>query len=90
MTKSELVKAMAVKAGISQKAAAAALDAQVEEIKKALKRGEKISLLGFGTFEVRQRAARTGVNPATGAKIAIKATKVPAFKAGKALKDFVK
>ena len=90
MNKTELVNAIAAKTGLSKKDSDAALAATVEAITEALKAGDKISLVGFGTFEVRERAARTGKNPATGETISIAACKAPAFKAGKALKDAVK
>ena len=89
MNKSELVEAMAKKADLSKKDAAAALDAFTETITGALKKGDKVTLIGFGTFEVAKRAAREGKNPQTGEKIKIKASKAPKFKAGKALKDTV-
>lgn len=89
MNKTELIAAVADKAGISKKAAGEAVDAVVGAISGALAKGDKVTLIGFGTFEVRSRAARKGVNPATGAPIKIPAAKVPAFKAGKALKDTV-
>lgn len=90
MNKTELIAAVAEKAGLSKKNAEVAVSAVIDSIVGGLKAGEKVSLLGFGTFEVRQRAARTGKNPQTGAAIKIPASKVPAFKAGKALKDAVK
>ena len=90
MNKTELVNAIAAKTGLSKKDSDAALAATVEAITEALKAGDKVSLIGFGTFEVRERAARQGKNPATGATIEIAACKAPAFKAGKALKDAVK
>ncbi len=92
MNKAELVEAMAKKAGLSKKDAEAGLNAFVEVVKKELgsKKGEKkVSLVGFGTFEVSERKARTGRNPQTGENIKIKASKSPKFKAGKALKDAV-
>ena len=89
MNKSELVEAMAKKADLSKKDAAAALDAFTETITGALKKGDKVTLIGFGTFEVAKSAAREGKNPQTGEKIKIKASKAPKFKAGKALKDTV-
>jgi len=89
MNKSELVAAVAAKADLSKKDAEAAVAAVVASITDALADGDKVSLVGFGTFEVRARAARTGQNPRTGAKIKIAAAKAPAFKAGKALKDAV-
>ena len=90
MNKTELVAAVAAKAEISKKAADAAVAAVFAEIEGALAKGEKVQLIGFGTFEVRERAAKEGRNPQTGEKIAIAASKVPAFKAGAALKDAVK
>lgn len=90
MNKTELVDAVAKSADLSKAAAGRAVDGMVEAISKALKKGDKVTLIGFGTFEVRKRAARTGRNPRTGAELKIKATKVPAFKAGKKLKDTVK
>ncbi|HXU92571.1 MAG TPA: HU family DNA-binding protein [Gallionella sp.] len=89
MNKSDLVDAIANSADISKAAAARALDATVESIKKALKKGDTVSLVGFGTFKVGKRAARNGRNPRTGAVIKIKAAKVPKFTAGKGLKDAV-
>jgi DNA-binding protein HU-beta len=77
-------------AKLSKKGAACAIDATFDVITKTLKKGGGVTLVGFGTFEVRKRKARTGRNPQTGATIKIKASKVPAFKAGKALKDAVK
>lgn len=90
MNKSELVAAMAEKASLSKKDAEAALNAFTDAVAGALKKGDKITLVGFGTFETRARAAREGRNPQTGATIKIAASKIPAFKAGKALKDAVK
>lgn len=89
MNKSDLVDAIAKSADISKAAAGRALDATVESIKKALKKGDTVSLVGFGTFKVGKRAARTGRNPRTGETIKIKAAKVPKFTAGKGLKDAV-
>lgn len=89
MNKSELIAAVAEQAAISKKDAEKAINAFVDTISDALAEGEKIQLVGFGTFEVRAREARTGKNPRTGEKINIAASKVPAFKAGKALKDAV-
>lgn len=89
MTKAELVTMVAEKADISKKDAEKALSAVVESITETLAKGDKIQLVGFGTFEVRERAARDGINPQTKAKIKIAASKVPAFKAGSALKDAV-
>ena len=89
MNKSELIEAVSSKADLSKADAGRAVDAAFEAITKALKKNDKVSLVGFGTFEVRKRAARTGRNPRTGETIKIKASKVPGFKAGKALKDAV-
>ena len=89
MNKTELVDAMAKKSGLSKKDTEAALATFTETVTKTLKKGDKIQLVGFGTFEVGKRAAREGKNPQTGAKIKIPAAKVPKFKAGKALKDTV-
>lgn len=90
MNKSELVDLVAEKAGMSKKDSEKAVKAVLESITDGLVRGKKVQLVGFGTFEVRNRKAREGRNPATGEKIKIKALKVPAFKPGKALKDKVK
>lgn len=87
MNKSELVDAVAESADLSKASAARAVDAVVDAITETLKNGDTVALLGFGTFLVRDRAARDGRNPRTGETIKIKASKVPAFKAGKALKD---
>ena len=89
MNKTELVDAIAKKANISKKDAAAALEAFTETVGKTLKKGDKIQLIGFGTFEVGKRSARTGRNPQTGETIKIAAAKTPKFKPGKALKDLV-
>jgi len=89
VNKSDLVDSIAKSADISKAAAARALDATVDTIKKALKKGDTVSLVGFGTFKVGKRAARNGRNPRTGATIKIKAAKVPKFSAGKGLKDAV-
>ena len=89
MNKTDLVNAVASKAEISKKDAEAAVSAVVSSISEALAGGEKVQLVGFGTFEVRDRAARKGINPRTGDAIDIAATTVPAFKAGRALKDAV-
>lgn len=88
--KSDLVDAVSEKCECSKKDAAAAVDATFAAISAALKRGDKVQLTGFGAFEVRTRQARKGKNLQTGAEIDIPETKVPAFKAGKALKDAVK
>ncbi|MEO8460466.1 MAG: HU family DNA-binding protein [Dokdonella sp.] len=87
MNKSELISSIADHAELSKADAERALEAFTKSIKKALKSGDSVSLVGFGTFTVRKRAARTGRNPRTGDTIKIKASKMPAFKAGKALKD---
>ena len=87
MNKADLVAAMAEKAGVSKKDAEKALKAFTDVVAEELKKGEKIQLVGFGTFEVSERAARTGRNPQTGAEMTIAASKAPKFKAGKALKD---
>ena len=89
MNKSELIEKMAESADISKAAAGRALDGLVDAIKVALSQGDSVSLIGFGTFSVRERAARTGRNPQTGTSIKIAASKNPGFKAGKALKDAV-
>jgi DNA-binding protein HU-beta len=89
MNKSDLVEAMADAADISKSAAVRALDGMVDAIVAALKKGEPVSLVGFGTFSVRDRAPRSGRNPKTGETITIEASRAPAFKAGKALKDAV-
>ena len=90
MNKNELVAAVAEKAGVSKSVADAAVAAFVATVTDAMKAGDKVTLVGFGTFEAKNRAARTGVNPKTGETIQIAATKVPAFKAGQALKNAVK
>ena len=90
MNKTELVAAIAAKADLTKKDAEKALAAGIEAVTKALKKGDKVQLVGFGTFEARKRAAREGINPATGAKIKIAASKTPVFKAGKAFKDAIK
>jgi len=87
MNKTELVVAMADKAGLTKKDADAALKAFTEVVEETLKAGDSIQLIGFGTFEVAERAERTGRNPQTGAEMVIPASKAPKFKAGKALKD---
>ena len=89
MTKTDLINAVAQKAEISKKDADKAVSAVISAISDFLVSGEKVQIVGFGTFEVRERAERMGKNPATGEEIKIAATKVPAFKAGKALKDAV-
>jgi len=90
MTKIELVDKMAKEAKVSKAAAAKALDSFVDGVKKALKKGDKVTLIGFGTFSVTQRKARKGRNPQTGKEIKIAARKAPKFSAGKALKTAVK
>lgn len=90
MNKTELIAAVAENAGLSKKDADAAVKAVFGAIEGALKAGDKVQLIGFGTFEVRERAAKEGRNPKTGEKMTIAASKVPAFKAGAALKDAVK
>lgn len=90
MNKAELIDAIADNADLSKASAGRALDAAIETVTKALKKGDTVTLVGFGTFSVRKRAARTGRNPKTGEAIKIKASKVPGFKAGKALKDAIK
>jgi DNA-binding protein HU-beta len=89
MNKGDLINALADSAELSKADAGRALDAMVTVVKKALKKGDTASLVGFGTFSVRKRAARVGRNPRTGENIKIKASKTPTFKAGKALKDAV-
>ncbi len=89
MNKTELVAAVAAKADISKKDAEKAVAAVIDAVVDTLKAGEKVQLVGFGTFEVRERAARTGINPQTKQTIEIAASKNPVFKAGKALKDAV-
>ena len=89
MNKTELIDAVADEAEVSKAEAGRAVDAVISSITKALKKGDSVTLVGFGTFQVRKRAARTGRNPKTGDTIKIKASKTPAFKAGKALTDAV-
>ncbi len=89
MNKTELVAAVAEQAGLSKKDAEAAVKAFTDVVSDALKNGDKIQLVGFGTFEVSERAAREGRNPKTGESMKIEACKTPKFKAGKALKDMV-
>ena len=88
--KAELIESVATSTGLTKKDATAAVDAVFETIQTTLSSGEKVQLIGFGNFEVRERAARKGRNPQTGEEIQIAASKVPAFKPGKALKDSVK
>ena len=89
MTKTELAANVAQKAGITKKESDVVLNAVFESIKQALVEGDKVQIIGFGTFEIRERAARKGRNPQTGAEIDIPASKLPSFKAGKALKEAV-
>ena len=89
MNKSDLIDAMAEAADVPKATAARALDAFTDSIAVALKEGDTVSIIGFGTFSVKERAARMGRNPQTGAEIQISASKTPSFKAGKALKDAV-
>lgn len=89
VNKQELIENIAVSADITKAAAGRALDSVIDSITDSLRGGDPVVLVGFGTFSVRQRAARTGRNPQTGEEIQIKAANVPAFKAGKALKDAV-
>ena len=89
MNKTELVAAVAEQAGLSKKDAEAAVKAFTDVVAEALKAGDKIQLVGFGTFEVSERAAREGRNPRTGETMTIEASKTPKFKAGKALRDLV-
>ncbi len=88
--KAELVERVASKTNLTKKDVTAAVEALFQSVEEFLAEGEKVQVIGFGTFEVRDRAARKGRNPQTGEEIEIKATKVPGFKAGKALKDAVK
>ena len=89
MNKSELIEAIAASADIPKAAATRALDAMIDAVTDTLKKGDSVALVGFGTFFVKERAARTGRNPQTGKPIEIAAAKVPSFKAGKSLKDAV-
>ena len=89
MNKNELISAVAEISGLSKKDAEKSVSATIAAIGNALKKGDKVQLVGFGTFEVKARAARKGHNPVTGAEIKIPASKAPSFKAGKALKDSV-
>jgi len=89
MNKSEFVNAVSDAANLSKVDGARAVEAVIETVKKALKKGDTVALVGFGTFIVRKRSARTGRNPRTGQQIKIKASKNPSFKAGKALKDAI-
>ena len=90
MNKSELIDAIAAKANLSKKDAKAALEATLEAVSESLKAGDAVQLIGFGTVKVNKRAARIGRNPSTGEEIQIAEAKIPAFVAGKALKDLVK
>jgi DNA-binding protein HU-beta len=90
MQKTDFIKAVAEKTGVSQKETKQVIDAALLVVEEALKRGEKVTLTGFGTFEVRERQAREGVNPQTRAKIKIPATKTPGFSASSTLKEAVK
>ncbi len=90
MNKTELIAAVAQKAELSKKDAEKALNAVTDSVKEALAKGEKVQLVGFGTFEVKTRAARTGINPQTKQQIKIAASKAPVFKAGQGFKDAVK
>ena len=90
MNKEELVKEVSKKSKVSQKTAADILSATLETIQKTVSKGKKVTLVGFGTFEARKRAARTGRNPQTGAELKIAAKTVPAFSAGKKFKELVK
>ncbi len=88
--KADLIDGVATKSGLTKKDATAAVEALFEVVTETLAEGERVQVIGFGSFEVRERAARKGRNPQTGEEIEIPATKVPAFKAGKGLKDSVK
>lgn len=90
MNKSDLVDAIANSTDMSKAAAGRAIDAMTNSVTKALKKGDQVTLVGFGTFTVRKRAARKGRNPQTGEEIRIRASKTPAFRAGKAFKDAIK
>ncbi|MGI6088798.1 HU family DNA-binding protein [Bilifractor porci] len=90
MNKTELIAEIAEKAGLSKKDSEAAVKAFVDAVSESLKKGDKVQLVGFGTFEVSERPARTGRNPQTGETIEIAASRTPKFKAGKALKDMFK
>jgi DNA-binding protein HU-beta len=87
MNKTDLIERLAARCGLSRNEAATVLDAFLETITETLRQGEDVTLTGFGTFHVKQRAARTGRNPRTGESVAIAASRVPGFKAGKSLKD---
>jgi nucleoid DNA-binding protein len=90
MTKADLIDKIATAAGLTKADAGRALDATLDAVKLTLKKGQKVTLVGFGTFSVSKRKARKGRNPRTGQEIKIAATKVPKFTAGKTLKDFIK
>jgi DNA-binding protein HU-beta len=90
MTKAELIEKMAKDADVSKAAAGKALDSFIDGVKKSLKKGDKVTLVGFGTFSVSKRGARKGRNPRTGETIKIKASKAPKFTSGKAFKDAIK
>lgn len=90
MTKTDVIEQVAAKAGITKASSERFVNSMLDVVAGALARGEKVTITGFGTFEVRQRAARMGRNPQTGAPLHIPATKTPAFKAGKSLKDLVR
>lgn len=90
MNKAELISTVAEKSGLTKKDATAVLTAIIDTVETSLKNGDSVQIMGFGTFEVRDRAARKGRNPQTGEEIEIKASKTPAFKPGKQLKDAVK
>lgn len=90
MNKAELIGAIAEKSELTKKDSEKALNAVIESIESALKKGEKVQIIGFGTFEAKKRNAREGINPRTGKPISIAAATVPSFKAGKALKDSIK
>jgi len=90
VNKAQLIASVATKANMSKAAAGRAIDAMIEAVTETLKKDESVTLVGFGTFSVRDRAARIGRNPQTGAEIQIAASKLPAFKAGKLLKDALK
>ena len=89
MNKTELIAAVAAETKVSKKEAGAVVDAVIDNVTKALKKGDKVQLIGFGTFEVRKRTARVAKNPRTGEAVKVPATKAPAFKAGAALKKAV-
>ena len=89
MNKTDLINSIAAKSGLNKKNSEAALNALISSVEESLKKGEKVVLVGFGTFEVRKRAARKGRNPQTKKEITIPASKAPVFKAGKVLKDKV-